>query len=109
MVVTSAPGLERLEASPDVGLKESVINAIASGELPDLESDEEAYAYDLTWQLAHKHRIDGATYEAAARAFGDKGLVDIVLLAGLYMTTCSIINAFEVPVPEDDATAPSAR
>lgn len=40
------------------------------------------------------------TAERAEQAFGHKGLVDMVMLIGLYNTTCSIINAFEVPVPE---------
>jgi hypothetical protein len=31
--------------------------------------------------------------------FRNKGLVDMVMLIGLYLTVCSIVNAFEVPVP----------
>jgi 4-carboxymuconolactone decarboxylase len=40
------------------------------------------------------------TYARAEEALGHKALVDMVLLIGLYLTTCSIINAFEVPAPE---------
>jgi 4-carboxymuconolactone decarboxylase len=83
-----------------VGLPDSVIDAIASGTRPDFESDREAAAYDFTWQLAHNHRVDPETYALAANTFGDRGLVDMVLLIGLYLFTCSIINAFEVPVPD---------
>lgn len=86
-----------------VGLPDSVIEAIVSGQLPELESDQEASAYDFTWQLTHKHRVDPATYAFAANAFGSRGLVDMVMLIGLYLTTCSLINAFEVPVPEASA------
>ena len=31
--------------------------------------------------------------------FGDAGLVDMVMLIGLYLTVCATVNAFEVPVP----------
>jgi 4-carboxymuconolactone decarboxylase len=61
------------------------------------ESEEEATAHAFTWQLAHKHRIDQNTHADAARTFGDKGLVDMVVLIGLYLTTCAIINAFAPP------------
>jgi 4-carboxymuconolactone decarboxylase len=82
------------------GLPFSVIEALVSGQPPDLQSEQEASAYAFTWQLTHKHRIDADTYARAEQAFGHKGLVDMVILVGLYITTCCIINAFEVPVPE---------
>jgi 4-carboxymuconolactone decarboxylase len=82
------------------GLPDAVIGALVSGQPPDLQSEQEASAYAFTWQLTHKHRIDADTYARAAQAFGHKDLVDMVMLIGLYMTTCSIINAFEVSVPE---------
>ncbi len=82
------------------GLPDAVIQALGSGQPPDLQSEQEASAHEFTWQLTRKHRIDPATYARAARAFGHRGLVDMVLLIGLYLTTCSIINAFEVSTPE---------
>lgn len=33
----------------------------------------------------------------------------MVMLIGLYLTTCAIINAFEVPTPEAMAPGPSRR
>jgi hypothetical protein len=30
--------------------------------------------------------------------FGHKGVVDIMMLVGLYTTACAIINVFEIPV-----------
>ncbi|MGH9289429.1 MAG: carboxymuconolactone decarboxylase family protein [Acidimicrobiales bacterium] len=86
------------------GLPDIVIEAIASGRRPDFDADHEAIAYDFTRQLAHDHRVDHATYARAAHALGETGAVDMVMLIGLYLTTCAIINAFEIPVPE-----PSAR
>jgi hypothetical protein len=35
-----------------------------------------------------------------ARLFGSKGLVDMVMLIGLYLTVCAIVNAFEISAPE---------
>jgi 4-carboxymuconolactone decarboxylase len=53
-------------------------------------------------KTAHKivGRLAGLP-EEVADAFGHEGLVDVVMLIGLYLTTCAIINAFEVPAPEE--------
>jgi 4-carboxymuconolactone decarboxylase len=82
------------------GLPEDAIRAVESGQTPDLHDEREAIAHEFTRQLTHEHRVDAQTYSRAAEAFGRKGLVDLVLLVGLYLTTCALINAFEVPVPD---------
>jgi 4-carboxymuconolactone decarboxylase len=82
-----------------VGLPETTINAIVGGEAPNFDSEAEAAAYDFTWQLATTHRVDDPGFGRAADAFGAAGLVDMVMLIGLYQTVCGIVNAFEVPVP----------
>lgn len=82
------------------GLSEEVIEALISRRPPELSDEQEASAHELTRQLTDEHRVDSATYERAAAAFGPEALVDIVLLIGLYVTTCALINAFDVPVPE---------
>jgi 4-carboxymuconolactone decarboxylase len=81
------------------GLPDAVVRALASGQSPTFEAEEEAIAQAFTSQLVHKHRVDQNTYADATRAFGDKGVVDMVMLIGLYLTTCGIINA-EVPTSE---------
>jgi 4-carboxymuconolactone decarboxylase len=81
------------------GLSCDVVEALVSGRPPDFRNEQEASAYEFTRQLVHDHRIEPETYARAEQAFGHKGLVDLVLLIGLYLATCSIINAFEVPAP----------
>jgi 4-carboxymuconolactone decarboxylase len=90
------------------GLPADVIEALVSGRRPELEDEQEASAYEFTRQLAHEHRIDSEAYARAAEAFGSRGLADIVMLIGLYMTTCAIINAFEVPVPQTEVSGGDA-
>lgn len=84
-----------------VGLSDEIIQAIATGQSPEGLSEQESAAYEFTKQLAGgSHRVDSAVYARAKSAFGDKGLVDIVNLTGLYLMTCAVLNAFEVSVPE---------
>ncbi len=82
-----------------VGLPEETVQALASGQMPESLSVQERSAYEFAHQLAATHRVDAATYARAKAEFGDKGLVDIVMLTGLYLVTCAALNAFEVPVP----------
>jgi 4-carboxymuconolactone decarboxylase len=81
------------------GLPDAMIEAIASGKRPEFDDQSEASAYDFTWQLTHNHAIDNATYLRAAREFGQAGIQDMVVLTGLYLTVCAIVNTFEIPVP----------
>ncbi|HMF92671.1 MAG TPA: hypothetical protein VKE96_00175 [Vicinamibacterales bacterium] len=81
------------------GLSDVVIRALASSQLPAFDSEEDARAHAFARQLAHNHRVDEETYERALQTFGSKGVVDIVMLVGLYVTVCAIINAFEIPSP----------
>ena len=81
------------------GLPEETVQRLAAGQLPEELSEQEKSAYEFAHQLAASHRVDAATYAQAKAEFGDKGLVDIVMLTGLYLVTCAALNAFEVPVP----------
>ena len=82
------------------GLPEEAVQALAAGRLPAGLSEQENSAHEFTRQLVADHRVDGPTYARAAQAFGDMGVVDIVMLAGLYLMTCATLNAFEVPAPQ---------
>jgi 4-carboxymuconolactone decarboxylase len=83
-----------------VGLPPAMITAIVAGGRPSFDADADADAYDLTWQLTHTNRVDERTYRRALHTFGAAGLVDMVMLIGLYLTVGAIVNLFEVPVPE---------
>jgi len=82
------------------GLSDDVVDALLAGRPPDFRNDQEAIAHAFTRQLVGEHRVDAGTYARAQQAFGHKGVVDMVLLIGLYLATCSLINAFEVPAPD---------
>jgi 4-carboxymuconolactone decarboxylase len=83
-----------------VGLSDDVVAALVAGRPPDFRNEQEASAHEFTRQLVGKHRVDAAAYRRAEQAFGQRGLVDMVLLIGLYLATCSLLNAFEVPAPD---------
>jgi len=61
--------------------------------------DDEKLAYRFTRQLSNSHHVDDATFADTRKAFGDRGIVDMTLLAGAYHSVCGLLNAFEVPAP----------
>ena len=83
-----------------VGLPEDAVKALAAGIVPGGLSEQEESAYGFAHQLAAERRVDPQAYARAKAAFGDRGLVDIVMLVGEYLMTCAILNAFEVSAPE---------
>jgi 4-carboxymuconolactone decarboxylase len=83
------------------GLPEQAISDLAAGGCPDQLTDQEKIAHRYAHQLTVEHRVDDALYRAAEQTFGSQGLMDLAYLLGWYYTVCALLNAFEVPVPED--------
>ncbi len=82
-----------------VGLAPATVQALAAGQKPADLSHEEGVAYDFTQRLATTHQLDAALYEQAIVTFGEKGVVDMIYLAGQYMTISALLNTFAVPAP----------
>lgn len=85
------------------GLGDDAIDTLVSGGLPQQLSGSEKLAHRLARQLSTEHRLDDDLYADAARNFGAKGILDIVLLVGIYDTVCGILSAFAIPAPEPAA------
>jgi len=83
-----------------VGVPEAAIQALVAGEHTDELTPAEQAARRFATQLASERRVDKEIYGKAERFFGKRGLVDMVYLVGLYLLTCALLNAFEIPSPE---------
>ena len=82
------------------GLDEVSIRALAAGEAAtETLSIEESAAHEFTRALATEHRVDSELYKRTVELFGAKGVVDMIHLAGNYMTVSALLNTFEVPAP----------
>jgi 4-carboxymuconolactone decarboxylase len=83
------------------GLRDSVIDVLrAKGDaavLPPEERDIVVYARALT--LTGK--VDQSMFDALHQRHGTKWLVELTALMGFYGALCGVVNAFEVPAPED--------
>jgi 4-carboxymuconolactone decarboxylase len=81
------------------GIPDETVRSLTTGVLPDTLNDEEKVAYRFAQQLSTSHRVDDATFAEARKAFGERGITDVIVLAGTYYTVCGLLNAFEVPAP----------
>lgn len=84
-----------------VGLTEPVIESLCRGETPDELTPEQLIAHRFARQLTEDRRVDEQLYREAERLIGRATLVDLVYLVGLYLLTCALLNAFEIPKPDE--------
>jgi 4-carboxymuconolactone decarboxylase len=81
------------------GFDEATLQALAAGQKPAALTHQEGVAYDFVHRLTTTHQIDAGLYEQAVVTFGEKGVVDMIYLAGHYMTISGLLNTFAVPAP----------
>ena len=81
------------------GLDAACVEQIRRGEEPALVKEDEKAIYAFSRELLTTRRVSDATYAAAERLFGRRGVVDLVGVLGYYGLISMTINAFEVPIP----------
>src|SRR5207302_5777745 len=85
------------------GLDASVGADIAAGKRPSKMKEDEAIVYDLLTEIYRDHAIGDATYAKARAKFGEKGIADIMGLAGYYgITAMALISANAETAPGDE-------
>jgi 4-carboxymuconolactone decarboxylase len=85
------------------GVPGAVVDAIARGEDPPFEADDERVVYTVARQLTADGQLDHHAFAAAQRLLGDAGVVELVSLCGYYTLVSFLLNGFTVPLPEGAA------
>ncbi|OAI41476.1 hypothetical protein AYO38_03560 [bacterium SCGC AG-212-C10] len=83
-----------------VGIPEAAIEAIRVGDPPLLEEPNLALTYAVVTEYFATNRLSAATYARALESFGERGLVDLIGVVGLYGLVSMTLNVFEVTVPD---------
>jgi 4-carboxymuconolactone decarboxylase len=81
------------------GVSDAVIDAIAGGDEPLFEADDERVIYAVASQLTRSGRVSQDAYDAARQLLGDTGMVELVSLCGYYTLVSFLLNAFDVQLP----------
>ena len=82
------------------GFGDAAIEALKAGRASDELSPQERVAQRFTLTLAKDHHVNDALFAEARTHFAERGIVDMIMLAGCYDLISSLLNAFNVPVPE---------
>ena len=81
------------------GVSEAVIDAIARGDTPEFDREDERIVYGIASQLSTTGTFDAATFSAGRDLLGDEGMVELVSLCGYYVLVSFTLNAFAVGLP----------
>jgi 4-carboxymuconolactone decarboxylase len=87
-------------AAAQAGLDGSIIDAIRAGRRPESPAPDEAAVYDFATELLTTHAVSDATFEAALRVLGERGVVDCLALMGYYQTIAMMLNVDRHPLPD---------
>ena len=64
-------------------------------------SENETIIYDFSTELHRNKQVSDATYEAALKKFGYKGVVDLTGINGYYTLLAMQMNVAKYPLPDD--------
>jgi 4-carboxymuconolactone decarboxylase len=85
------------------GLDPSVGADIAAGRRPEKMKEDETILYTYATEMYRDKAVSDATYAAAVKQFGEKGLIDLVASMGYYDTVAmTLITAKAVAPKEED-------
>ena len=85
------------------GLDPAIIEAIATRQPPVLTDPKARAVYDYAIALHETRRVPAAVHEAAERALGVQGVVELVGVLGYYTLVAMTLNAFEFDLPEGES------
>lgn len=89
------------------GVSPAVCDAIAVGKRPaSMPPDEEA-VYNFATELLEKKQVSDATFDAAKKLLGEKGVVDLISVMGWYGTVSMYLDVDRYPLP--DGTQPELK
>jgi 4-carboxymuconolactone decarboxylase len=83
------------------GLSEASIDVLRAkgdiGALPPEQRDVATYAR----QLVLTNKVDQSVFDTLQKRHGTKWLVELTAIMSFYGALCGVVNAFEVPAPDD--------
>ena len=83
----------------EAGLNPAIVDAIAEGRKPaSMQPDEEA-VYNFCTELLNTKHVTDQTFQAAVKAFGERGVVDLIAATGYYQLVSAMLNVDRYPLP----------
>ena len=93
----------------EFGISQAIIDDVFAERRPGEASVEELLVYDVSHALHDTHELPLELYEQAVEAFGEQGLVELIMAIGFYTFVSMSLNAFDVDLaPGVEAPFPSS-
>jgi len=83
------------------GLDPSVGADIAAGKRPEKMKPDETILYNYATEMYRDKAVSDATYAAAVKQFGEKGLIDLVATMGYYDTVAMTLITAKAVAPKE--------
>jgi 4-carboxymuconolactone decarboxylase len=91
----------QVRVAREAGLEESSIQVLrAMGQVSALPIEQRDVA-EYARQLVRTNRVDTGTFDALLHRYGKQWLVELTAIMSFYGALCAVVNAFEVPAPDD--------
>jgi 4-carboxymuconolactone decarboxylase len=87
-------------AAAQAGLSEEIIQAVAAGKRPAKMAQDEEVVYNFCTEVLKTHQVSDATFQAAVKALGERGVVDVMGAMGWYQFVSMLLNVDRYPLGE---------
>jgi 4-carboxymuconolactone decarboxylase len=84
----------------DAGLSAAVIDDIQAGRRPAGMRPDETVVYDFSTELRERRRVSDATFNAAVKVLGERGVMDLIAAMGYYDLVSMALNVDRYPLPD---------
>ena len=82
------------------GISPAVADAIAQGRRPAALPPDEEVVYNFATELLETKQVSDATFDAAKKLLGERGVVELINVMGWYGTVSMFLNVDRYPLPE---------
>ena len=83
----------------EAGLSPAIVDAIAEGKKPAAMQPDEETVYNFCTELLNTKHVTDQTFQSAVKAFGERGVVDLVGATGYYQLVSALLNVDRYPLP----------
>jgi 4-carboxymuconolactone decarboxylase len=83
------------------GISEETVGALQEGRRPRKMASDEELVYDFCDELLRTKGVCDDTYRRAVEAFGETGVIDILGVAGYFVTVSMVLNVARTPASKD--------
>jgi len=85
-----------------IGMSEEKIASLSTGQRPLDLTDEENLSFEVATVLMKGGQLPETLYKLAINKFGQNGFAELVHVIGCYSVVSLMLNAYDIPVPDED-------